>query len=82
MKIERTHLKLYVKDNKYIYKKFNTIDKSFFIFNCSINNREIERAWKKSFINEYKHTEGSIDYKNCMIIQEENFLEKIKSVNS
>ena len=47
----------------------------FFIFNCSKNIREIERAWKKSCINEYKHTEGSLDYKNCMIIQEENFLE-------
>ena len=54
----------------------------FFIFSCSKNIREIERAWKKSCINEYKHTEGSLDYKNCMIIQEENFLEKIKSVNS
>lgn len=54
----------------------------FFIFNCSINIREIERAWKKSCINEYKHTEGSIDYKNCMIIQEENFLETIKSIES
>ena len=47
----------------------------FFIFSCSKNIREIERAWKKSCINEYKHTEGSLDYKNCMIIQEENFLE-------
>ena len=82
MKIELTHLKLYVTDNKYVYKKFNIIDKSFFIFNCSKNIREIERAWKKSCINEYKHTEGSLDYKNCMIIQEENFLEKIKSINS
>ena len=45
----------------------------FFIFNCSKNIREIERAWKKSCINEYKHTEGSLDYKNCMIIQEEIF---------
>ena len=53
----------------------------FFIFNCSKNIREIERTWKKSCINEYKHTKGSIDYKNCMIIQE-NFLEKIKSINS
>ncbi len=75
MKIERTHLKLYVTDNKYVYKKFNIIDKS-------LNIREIERAWKKSCINEYKHTEGSIDYKNCMIIQEENFLETIKSIES
>ena len=82
MKIERTHLKLYVTDNKYAYKKFNIIDKSFFIFNCSKNIRGIEKAWKKSCINEYKHTEGSLDYKNCMIIQEENFLEKIKSINS
>ena len=48
----------------------------FFIFNCSKNIREIEKGWKKSCINEYKHTEGSFDYKNCMIIQEENFLEK------
>ena len=54
----------------------------FFILNCSKNIREIERAWKKSCINEYKHTEGSIDYKNCMIIQEENFLETIKSIES
>ena len=54
----------------------------FFIFSCSKNIREIERAWKKSCINEYKHTEGSLDYKNCMIIQEENFSEKIKSINS
>ena len=54
----------------------------FFIFSCSKNIREIERAWKKSCINEYKHTEGSIDYKNCMIIQEENFLETIKSIES
>jgi len=37
---------------------------------------------KKSCINEYKHAEGSFDYKNSMIIQEENFLEKIKSINS
>ena len=54
----------------------------FFIFNCSKNIREIKRAWKKSCINEYKHSEGSLDYKNCMIIQEENFLEKIKSIVS
>ena len=54
----------------------------FFIFNCSKNIRENDRAWKKSCINEYKHTEGSLDYKNCMIIQEENFLEKIKSILS
>ena len=54
----------------------------FFIFNCSKNIREMEKGWKKSCINEYKHTEGSLDYKNCMIIQEENFLEKIKSINS
>ena len=54
----------------------------FFIFNCSKNIREIERAWKKSCINEYKHTKGSLDYKNCMIIQEENFLETIKSIES
>ena len=74
-------MKLYVTDNKYAYTKFNIIDKSFF-FNCSKNIREIEKGWKKSCINEYKHTEGSLDYKNCMIIQEENFLEKIKSVNS
>jgi len=82
LKIERTHLKLYVTDNKYAYEKFDIIDMSFFIFSCSKNIREIERAWKKSCINEYKHTEGSLDYKNCMIIQEENFLEKIKSINS
>ena len=44
--------------------------------------REIEKAQKESCINEYKHTEGSLDYKNCMIIQEENFIEKIKSINS
>ena len=54
----------------------------FFIFSCSKNIREIEKGWKKSCIYEYKHTEGSFDYKNCMIIQEENFLEKIKSINS
>ena len=54
----------------------------FFIFYCSKNIREIERAWKKSCINKYKHTVGSIDYKNCMIIQEENFLETIKSIES
>ena len=54
----------------------------FFIFNCSKNIRGIEKAQKESCINEYKHTEGSLDYKNCMIIQEENFLEKIKSINS
>ena len=82
MKIERTHLKLYVTDNKYAYTKFNIIDKSFFVFNCSKNIREIEKGWKKSCINEYKHTEGSFDYKNSMIIQKENFLEKIKSINS
>ena len=75
-------MKLYVADNKYAYKKFNIIDKSFFIFNCSKNIREIEKGWKKSCINECKHTEGSFDCKNCMIIQEENFLEKIKSINS
>ena len=54
----------------------------FFILNFSKNIRGIEKAWKKSCINEYKHTEGSIDYKNCMIIQEENFLETIKSIES
>ena len=54
----------------------------FFIFNCSKNIRGIKKAWKESCINEYKHSEGSLDYKNCMIIQEENFLEKIKSINS
>ena len=82
MKIERTHLKLYVTDDKYACIKFNIIDKSFFIFNCSKNIREIEKGWKKSCINEYKHTEGSFDFKNFMIIQEENFLEKIKSINT
>ncbi len=75
-------MKLYVTNNKYEYKKFNIIDKSFFIFNCSKNIREIEIVWKKSCINIYKHTEGSLDYKNCTIIQEENFLEKIKSIDS
>ena len=33
----------------------------FFIFNCSKNIREIEKGWKKSCINEYKHTEGSFN---------------------
>ena len=82
MKIERTHLKLYVTDDKYACIKFNIIDKSFFIFICSKNIREIEKGWKKSCINEYKHTEGSFDYNNSMIIQEENFLETIKSIES
>ena len=63
-------------------KNLDIIDMFFFIFSCSKNIREIERAWKKSCINEYKHIEGSPEYKNCMIIQEENFLEKIKSINS
>ena len=75
-------MKLYVTDNKYAYAKFNNIDKSFFYFQLLKNVREIERAWKKSCINDYKHTEGSLDYKNCMIIQEENFLETIKSIES
>ena len=75
-------MKLYVTNNKYAYKKFNIINKSVFIFNCSKNIRENERTWKKSCINEYKHIEGSLDYKNCMIIKEENFLEKIKSIVS
>ena len=46
----------------------------FFIFNCSKNIREIEKAWKKSCINEYKYTKGILDYKKCMIIQDEYFL--------
>ena len=47
MKIERIHLKLYVTDNKYVYKKFNIIDKSFFIISCFKNIREIQRTLKK-----------------------------------
>ena len=49
-------------------KNLDIIDMFFFIFSCSKNIREIERVWKKSCINEYKDTEGSLDYKNCMII--------------
>ena len=81
MKIERTHLKLYVTDNKYAYKKFNIIDK-FFLFSIALKILDKLKSLEKSCINEYKHTEGSIDYKNCMIIQEENFLETIKSIES
>ncbi|MAJ13844.1 MAG: hypothetical protein CMN44_02585 [SAR116 cluster bacterium] len=54
----------------------------FIIFSCSKNIKEIERTWKKSCIKTYKYSEGSVDFRNCMIIQEENFLEKLKSINS
>ena len=56
---------------------------SLFLFSIALKiSEKLKELGKKSCINEYKHTEGSIDYKNCMIIQEENFLETIKSIES
>ena len=55
---------------------------SLFLFSIALKILEELKKLGKSCINEYKHTEGSIDYKNCMIIQEENFLETIKSIES